>query len=87
MDQPDSLRWLRVVPDPSQVLVARRLHRRLGPEQSLTGISVTVNRGECLTVIGPGGSGKTALLAILCGLDEPDSGSVSVAGHLLSYQS
>ena len=87
MDHSDSLRWLRVVPDPSQVLVARRLHRRLGPDHALMGISATVNRGQCLTVIGPAGSGKSALLAVFAGLDEPDSGSVSVAGHVMSYQS
>jgi putative ABC transport system ATP-binding protein len=42
--------------------------------------SLTIERGEFITILGPSGSGKTTLLNILGGLDNPDSGSVSISG-------
>jgi lipoprotein-releasing system ATP-binding protein len=53
----------------------------------LTGVELSVARGERLAIIGVSGSGKTTLLQILGGLDRPDAGSVKVDGrdiHALS---
>ncbi len=53
----------------------------------LTGVELTVARGERLAVIGASGSGKTTLLQILGGLDRPNAGVVEIAGrdiHALS---
>ena len=43
-------------------------------------VSVCVQPGESLAVVGPSGSGKSSLLALLAGLERPDSGSVRRAG-------
>src|SRR3954466_16050580 len=42
----------------------------------LDSVSVSVEPGETLAVVGPSGSGKSSLLALLAGLETPDSGSV-----------
>lgn len=43
-------------------------------------VSLTVNRGESVAIMGPSGAGKTTLLGILAGLDVPSSGSVMLDG-------
>ncbi|MBJ7597704.1 MAG: ABC transporter ATP-binding protein [Candidatus Nephthysia bennettiae] len=69
-------------------LSASHLHRffHAGDEevQALRDVSLRVHAGELMAVTGPSGSGKSTLVACLCGLDEPDGGTVTVAGERLS---
>ncbi len=50
----------------------------------LNGVSLVVDRGEFVSVMGQSGSGKSTLLYLLGGLDRPDSGDVQIAGRSLS---
>jgi putative ABC transport system ATP-binding protein len=72
-------------------LRARELYRfyRTGEEETLAlrGVSLAVEAGRLVTVVGPSGSGKSTLLACLAGLDEPDGGAVYVAGTRISHRS
>jgi putative ABC transport system ATP-binding protein len=51
---------------------------------ALNNVSLQVGRAERVAVTGPSGSGKSTLLNLVCGLDEPTSGSVKVDGVDLS---
>jgi len=49
----------------------------------LKGISLSIRRGELLTIVGPSGAGKSTLLHLLGGLDRPSSGRVLVNGEAI----
>jgi len=57
------------------------LHKSFGNQTVLNGISLTVNRGETLAVLGRSGTGKSVLLRLIIGLENPDSGSICVDGQ------
>jgi len=77
-------------PDRGLALQAQSLYRffRAGDEEvlALQGVSLSIMAGEIVAVVGPSGSGKSTLLSCLAGLDEPDGGSVWVAGRRISHQ-
>lgn len=53
-----------------------------GDTLALDGVSLTVRKGERIGIVGGSGSGKTSLLRVISRLNEPDSGTVTVNGHL-----
>ncbi|WP_372926506.1 ABC transporter ATP-binding protein [Marinobacter sp.] len=71
---------------PDHVLVAEGLSKRFSsggqPVTVLTDLSFRLSAGESLALVGRSGSGKSTLLNLLCGLQNPDEGTVSVAGEL-----
>ncbi len=58
------------------MLNVQNIHKSYGIETILEGVSLTLNPGERLGLVGPNGSGKTTLLRIITGLEKPDQGSV-----------
>jgi putative ABC transport system ATP-binding protein len=69
-------------------LQARELYRfyHAGGQETfaLRGVSLDLRPNEVVAVVGPSGSGKSTLLACLAGLEDPDGGSVTVAGSRIS---
>ena len=73
------------------VVLARDVHKTYGAGEVqahvLRGVSLDVRRGEMVAIMGPGGGGKTTLLNCLSGLDDIDSGIISIAGSELGKMS
>lgn len=65
------------------MLKAMDLHKGFDGLGVLKGISLTVNRGEAVALIGPSGSGKSTLLRCLMQLERVDSGLISLDGETL----
>ena len=59
------------------------LYKRFGPLEVLRGVNLQVEAGEVVCVIGPSGSGKSTLLRCINRLEEPTSGSITIAGEPL----
>ncbi len=55
---------------------------RTGEFFSVRDASFKVNRGECLAMIGPNGAGKSTMLKMINGLIKPDSGRITIRGHI-----
>jgi multiple sugar transport system ATP-binding protein len=51
---------------------------------ALEGISFEVARGELVVIVGPSGCGKSTTLRIVAGLEEPDGGTVTIAGRAMN---
>ena len=65
-----------------------RIHNTDGIEvQALQGLSLSVDPGEVVALVGASGSGKSTLLNILSGLDKPTGGRARVAGEDLTTMS
>jgi osmoprotectant transport system ATP-binding protein len=62
------------------VLQAESVGKRYGGTAALDGVTVSVERGRCLVLIGESGSGKTTLLRCFNGLVVPDEGRILVDG-------
>jgi phospholipid/cholesterol/gamma-HCH transport system ATP-binding protein len=60
------------------------LHKSFGAQKVLNGLSLAVDRGETLAVLGRSGTGKSVLLRIIIGLEKADSGSVRIHGEDIS---
>jgi NitT/TauT family transport system ATP-binding protein len=54
--------------------------------QALAGVSLHAARGSVLAVVGPSGCGKTTLLELICGLQQPDSGTIECEPAVLMPQ-
>jgi branched-chain amino acid transport system ATP-binding protein len=67
-------------PSGGAAFAARELTVRFGGITALDGVSVEVHAGEVLGVIGPNGAGKTTLFNVICGFEQPTSGTLAWKG-------
>jgi phospholipid/cholesterol/gamma-HCH transport system ATP-binding protein len=59
------------------------LHKSFGDHVVLSGVDLTILRGDLVAIVGGSGSGKTVLLELITGMLVPDTGSIRVANHEL----
>jgi putative spermidine/putrescine transport system ATP-binding protein len=66
--------------DPPDIRL-RGLRKLYGDVAAVDGVDLDVARGEFFTMLGPSGSGKTTTLRLIAGFEQPDSGTVELAGR------
>ena len=66
---------------PSEPIVIRDLHKSFGSQAVLNGIDLIAEPAETVVVLGRSGTGKSVLLKLMVGLQQPDSGSIRIHGQ------
>lgn len=69
------------------VLRAENIIKEFGAQRVLNDVSLEINRGDFVSIVGSSGSGKSTLLTILGGIDKPTSGKVYLGGREISSAS
>jgi len=69
------------------IIVLKDVHKHFGDVRAVNGVSMTVERGKVVIIIGPSGSGKSTLLRCINLLETPTSGEVWVDGFLMDPHS
>lgn len=59
----------------------QELVKRYGDNPVVDRVSFHVDDGEFFVLLGPSGGGKTTILRLICGLEQPDSGQIMLGGH------
>jgi ABC-type transporter Mla maintaining outer membrane lipid asymmetry ATPase subunit MlaF len=65
----------------SPPIAIAHLSKSFGAQTVLEDIDLTIPRGQTVSLIGRSGTGKSVLLRLLVGLDQPDSGSIRIDGE------
>ena len=63
------------------ILELQNIAKHFGDTDVLNGISISIGKGEFITLLGPSGCGKTTTLRIIAGLETPDEGRVILNGQ------
>ena len=71
----------------NEVLRAENIVKEFGSQRVLNGVSLTIDRGDFVSIVGSSGSGKSTLLTILGGIDKPTSGKVFLGDREISAAS
>ncbi len=68
------------------IIEIQSLHKQYGQQLAVNDVSLSVNDGEFLTLLGASGSGKTTTLRMIAGLETPSKGRVLFRGEDITYQ-
>ncbi|MBV6624103.1 MAG: amino acid ABC transporter ATP-binding protein [Rivularia sp. (in: Bacteria)] len=67
------------------IIIAEDVHKWYGKFHVLQGVSLTVNRGEVVVLMGPSGSGKSTFIRTFNALEEYQKGKIEIDGTILSH--
>ncbi len=62
-------------------VIMRHVSKQFGHVQAVDDLSLSINDGEFVVLLGPSGAGKTTTLRLITGLEQPDAGSISIDGR------
>ena len=62
------------------MIIANNINKQFGKLKALDNVSITCNKGECIALIGPNGSGKTTFIKCILGMVVCDSGFITFNG-------
>ena len=71
----------------TEVLRCEHIAKRFGPVTALRDVSLHLEKGEVLGLLGDNGAGKSTLLKILCGYYQPDEGRILLDGEEVQFHS
>ncbi|WP_292848052.1 amino acid ABC transporter ATP-binding protein [Nostoc sp. NMS8] len=69
----------------ASIIIAEDVHKWYGKFHALQGVSLTVNRGEVVVLMGPSGSGKSTFIRTFNALEEYQQGRIEIDGITLSH--
>lgn len=69
------------------VIVLDGISKSYGPSRVNDGIHLSIHPGEVLGLVGANGAGKSTLMRILCGVTQPDTGTLAIAGTPVEFGS
>jgi multiple sugar transport system ATP-binding protein len=67
-------------------VVLDRVTKRFDAVEAVTDLSLTISDGEFVVLLGPTGAGKTTTLRLVAGLEQPDSGDVSIGRRIVTNE-
>jgi general nucleoside transport system ATP-binding protein len=72
---------------PVPLVVLSSIRKQFGPAVANDDVSLDINAGEVLALLGENGAGKSTLVKILYGFYRPDGGTISIDGSIVNFQS
>ena len=66
-------------------VVLRQVSKRFGTVQAVRDLSLAINNGEFVVLLGPSGAGKTTTLRLISGLERPDAGAIAINGRDVTH--
>jgi multiple sugar transport system ATP-binding protein len=67
-------------------VVLDRVTKRFAAVEAVTDLSLTISDGDFVVLLGPTGAGKTTTLRLVAGLEQPDSGDVSIGRRIVTNE-
>ena len=72
---------------PLALVEMRNIHKWYGKVHAVDGVSLTINAGEIVGLIGDNGAGKSTLIKVLAGYHRPDEGEIFIEGEKMRINS
>src|SRR5919109_2896862 len=66
-------------------VVIKKLTKRFDKVEAVSSVSLRVADGEFIVLLGPSGCGKSTILRLIAGLEDADSGEITIGGRLVNF--